>query len=361
MRTIGKATLSAAAVAALALVATACSSSASSSPPATSSGSGSDSCKSASQASNVSALPGYQVCLFAGATTAANHPDDVRYVNGNVWIAWQNSSAKDCTTTKASTVAEYTSSGKLLKTWSVIGHADGMRWNPTTNLMWVTSCEDGSPRLYTINPGSRTPTQYTVPKTSWGGGFDDIQFANGSAYRSASNPALNSAGKNPNPAVVKVTLSGTTATVSPALPGELKATSLNPPVATSTLTLTDPDSMSSDPQGDLVFSSQGDSFLISVHGIGTASQTVKYVTVGTQIDDTIWPTAAKGCLLIADNASSVYTVCSSIWVPGVPVESSPNDAGVISFLGTLNLSSGQIIPFLVGMGNPHGMAFIPNM
>jgi hypothetical protein len=359
VRTIGKATLSVAAVAALVLVATACSSSSSSSPPASSSGSAS--CKSAAQASSVSALPGYQVCLFAGATTNANHPDDVRYVGSNVWIEWQNGSAKDCSTTKTSTIAEYTTAGKLLKTWSVIGHADGMRWNPTTQLMWVTSCEDGSPRLYTINPGSSTPTQYTVPKTSWGGGFDDLEFVNGSAYVSASNPTLNAAGKNPSPAVVKVTLSGTTATWSPALPGKLKATTLGPPVTTSTLTLTDPDSMSSDPQGDLVFSSQGDSFLIFVHGLGTASQTVKYLTVGTQIDDTIWPTTPKGCLLVADNASSVYSVCSNIWVPGVPVESSPNDAGVISFVGTLSLSSGQVIPFLVGMNNPHGMAFIPNM
>jgi len=304
-------------------------------------------------------MPGFQVCLFAQATTSMNHPDDIRYVGGKVWIGWQNSSAKDGSTTKPSTIAEYDSSGKLLKTWSVIGHADGMRMDPATGQMWVTTNEDGNPRLYTINPASSTPTQYAVPKTSWGGGLDDIGFVNGAAYISASNPTLNSAGKNPAPAIVKVTLSGTKAVLTPALPGEAKATSLNPPVTPATLTLTDPDSMSTDPQGDLVFMSQGDGNLLFVHGIGTASQTVKYVTVGTQIDDTIWPTSANGCVLVADNASGVYSVCSKIWVPGVPVSSSPNDAGVISFVGTLSLSSGQITPFLVGMNNPHGMAFIP--
>jgi hypothetical protein len=364
VRTIRKVTTSAAAAAALGLVAAACSGGSSGSSTATgSSANGSGSCKSSSQVSSLSALPGYQVCLFAGATTSMNHPDDVRYVNGNVWIAWQNSSAKDGSTTNPSTIAEYTSGGKLLKTWSVIGHADGMRMDPMTHQMWVTTDEDAKPRLYTINPSSSTPTQYTVPTTSWGGGFDDIEFVNGSAYTSASNPTLNSAGKNPNPAIVKVTLSGTKAVLSQALPGEVKATSLNPPVAATTLTLTDPDSMSTDPQGDLVFMSQGDGSLLFIHGIGTSSQTVKYVTVGTQIDDTIWPTSSKGCLLVADNSSGVFSVCSNIWVPGAPVSSSPNDAGVISFVGTLNpmstLASGQLTPFLVGMGNPHGMAFIP--
>lgn len=304
-------------------------------------------------------MPGYKVCLFAGATTNANHPDEVRVVGDKVWIAWQNSSAKDGSTTKPSTVSEYTTSGKLLKSWSVTGHADGMRMDTATGQMWVTTDEDGNPRLYTINPSSSTPTQYKVPKTSWGGGFDDIEFVNGSAFISASNPTLNSAGKNTAPALVKVTLSGTTAKLTPALMASATATTLSPPVSTVKLNLTDPDSQSTDPQGDLVLMSQGDGELLFVHNPGTASQTVKVLTVGTQVDDTIWPTSAHGCLLVADNASGVYSVCSTIWVPGLPVTDSPNDAGVISFVGTLNLTTGQVTPFLVGMGNPHGMAFIP--
>jgi hypothetical protein len=359
VRTIGKVTTSAAAAAALGLVVAACSGGSSSSTAAGSSGSGSGSCKSTSQVSTVTAMPGYQVCLFVGATTAMNHPDDIRFVGGKVWIAWQNSSAKDGSTTKPSSVAEYTTSGKLLKTWSVIGHADGMRMDPSTGQMWVTTNEDANPRLYTINPSSSTPTQYKLPKTSWGGGLDDIEFVNGSAFISASNPTLNSAGNNTGPALVKVTLSGSTATFTPALMANAKASTLSPPVTTTKLNLTDADSQSTDPQGDLVLMSQGDGELIFVHNPGASSQTVKVLTVGTQVDDTIWPTSGNGCLLVADNAAGVYSVCSSVWVPGVPVSSSPNDAGVISFVGTLSLSTGQITPFLVGMNNPHGMAFIP--
>jgi hypothetical protein len=361
VRTIGKATMSVAAVAALALVATACSSSSSSSPPASSSGSGSGSCKSASQNSAVTALPGFQVCLFAGATTANNHPDDIQVIGDKVWIGWQNSSAKDGSTTKPSTITEYTTSGKLLKSWSVIGHADGLHMDPATGTMWVTANEDAKPRLYLINPSSSSYTTVTVPATPQGGGLDDLRFVNGSAYISASNPTLNSAGLNKAPALLKVTVSGTTATLTPAFMANAKVTTLNPPVTSVKLNLTDPDSQQIDPQGDLVLNSQGDQELIFIHGLGTSSVTAKVLSVGAQVDDVVWPTTSKGCLLVADNASGVYTVCSSIWVSGSPVVDAANDGTTISFVGTLSLSSGQITPFLVGMNNPHGMAFIPNM
>jgi hypothetical protein len=351
--------MTAAAAAAMGLAAAACSSTTSPSAANAPTTSASNGCKSGMSAPGVAALPGYQVCLFVAATTTANHPDDL-VVNGNkVWIQWQNGTAKDCSTTKTATISEYTTSGQLLKSWSVIGHADGLRWNPSTNVMWVTSCEDGSPRLYTINPSSSTPTEYTLPKTSWGGGLDDLTFFNGSAFVSASNPTLNSAGNNTNPALVKVTLHGTSATFTPALMGNAKATTLNPPVSTVTLNLTDADSQTIDPQGDLVLMSQADDDLLFIHKPGTASQTVKVLSVGTQVDQTIWPTSPKGCLLVADNASGVFSACSSVWVPTQPVTSSPNDATVISFVGTLSLSSGQITPIIVGIPNSHGMAFLP--
>src|SRR5579859_3978471 len=107
--------MSAAVAATLGLVVAACSGSGSSSTTSGSPGGRSGSCPSASQNSNVTAMPGYKVCLFAGATTNANHPDEGRVVGDKVWIAWQNFSSKDGATTKPSTVSEYTTSGKLLK------------------------------------------------------------------------------------------------------------------------------------------------------------------------------------------------------------------------------------------------------
>jgi len=304
-------------------------------------------------------MPGFQVCLFASATTAMNHPDDIQYIGGKVWIGWQNSSAKDGSTTKPSTIAEYTSSGKQLKTWSVIGHADGLHMDPATGTLWVTANEDAKPRLYLINPSSSSVTTVSVPATPQGGGLDDLRFVNGNAYVSASNPTLNSAGNNTAPALLKVTVSGTAAHLSPAFMANAKVTTLNPPISSTTLNLTDADSQQIDPQGDLVLNSQGDQELIFIHGLGTSSVTGKVLSLGGQIDDVVWPSSANGCLLVADNASGVYSVCSNIWVPSTPVVDAANDGTTISFVGTLNLGSGQITPFLVGMNNPHGMAFIP--
>ena len=138
-----------------------------------------------------------------------------------------------------------------------------------------------------------------------------------------------------------------------------KVTTLNPPVTSVQLNLTDPDSQQIDPQGDLVLNSQADQQLIFIHGLGTSSVTGRMLMVGAQIDDVVWPSSAKGCMLVADNASGVYSVCSDIWVAGSPVVDAANDGTTISFVGTLNMSTGQITPFLVGMNNPHGMAFIP--
>ena len=349
----------AAAAAAAGLVVSACSSSSASSD-SRSSASTSSGCHSAAQSSNVAAPPGYTVCLFAGATTSANHPDDIRVVGDKVWVGWQNGTANDGSNGKTSTIAEYSSGGKLLKSWTVFGHADGMRFDTATGLMWVTTDEDGNPQLFTINPSSSTPTKYTAPKTTpWGGGFDDITFVNGSAFISASNPTLTSAGKNNGPALVKATLTGGKVVLTPVLAGQPTATSLNPPVASTKLNLTDADSQTVDPQGDLVLMSQADGDLLFIHNPGSSSQTVHYLAVGTQVDDTIWPTSAHGCLLVSDNASVVFSVCSHIWVPGTPVSASPNDATVVSFVGTLNMSSGQLTPLITGIGNPHGMAFLP--
>ena len=365
MRTPRKLTMYAAAAAALGLAVSACSSSSSSSTAATTT-TATNGCKSAAQATNVATLPGYQVCLLIAATSKANHPDSVVYAGGKVWIGWQNITAKDGADSKSSTIGEYTTSGTLIKSWSIGGptagtgcHTDGMRMNPTTNVLWVMCNEDGSPRLFTIDPSASTATEITLPKTPHGGGFDDIQFLNGLAFIDASNPTLNSSGANVFPALYTVTLSGTTASLTPVLKGSAKGTTLNPPITSITMPLTDPDSMMIDPQGDLVLDSQGDMQLLFIHNPGTPSQSVKVLGVGTPVDDTVWPTSSNGCMIIADNASGVYSVCSNFWVTSTPLTAAPNDSTIISFVGTVSLGSGLITPIIVGMNNPHGMAFIP--
>src|ERR1700692_3897916 len=134
------------------------------------------------------ARPGYSVSLFARQTTTYTGPDSLVVDNGFVYIDYQNTTAKDCTDTNSSTVVQYDMTGKVLKTYTVPGHSDGMRADPSTHLLWVTSCEDGNAKFVTIDPSSGTVTPYTFAPTLHGGGFDDLCFLNGMVFIAASNP-----------------------------------------------------------------------------------------------------------------------------------------------------------------------------
>ena len=78
----------------------------------------------------LAALPGYQVSLFARQTSAFTSPDSLVVDNGFVYIDYQNTTAKDCTDKNTSTVVQYDMHGKMLKTFTVPGHSDGMRADP---------------------------------------------------------------------------------------------------------------------------------------------------------------------------------------------------------------------------------------
>jgi hypothetical protein len=181
------------------------------------------------------------------------------------------------------------------------------------------------------------------------------------AFIDASNPTLNSAGVNVFPALYKISLTASGAELTSVLKGDISATSSIPPETATTLNLIDPDSMTTDPQGDLMLDNQGGSQWVFIKNPGTPQQTVKELPIGTQVDDTVFPTTSTGCLLIVDNGGVTYTACSTQWVPGTPYSSTPNDSGVQGFVGTVGLGTGYITPLIVGLNNPHGMAFVPNV
>jgi hypothetical protein len=144
----------------------------------------------------LAALPGYSVSLFTRQTSVFTGPDSLVVDNGFVYIDYQNTTAKDCTDKNSSTVVQYDMNGKMLKTFTVPGHSDGMRADPSTHLLWVTSCEDANAKFVTIDPTSGTITPYTFPKAPHGGGYDDMCFLNGMTFIAASNPTVNLAGVN---------------------------------------------------------------------------------------------------------------------------------------------------------------------
>jgi len=300
---------------------------------------------------------GYTSSVFATGTASYFNPDAVEVDGSHVFIDYQNSTAKDCTDSNSSTIVEYTMAGAVVAKFTMPGHSDGMRVDPSTHMLWVSSCEDGNPKFATIDPSSGTVTAYTFPPPPHMGGYDDLYFLNGKTFIAASNPTLDSSGNNKYPAVDEITLSGTQVKLTPVLMGNATATDLltNTKV---TLTLTDPDSLTVDPQGDLVLVDQADSQIIMISNPGTPQQKVSRLTVGSQPDDTVWATSATGRLLVVDGVRN-----QTFWISGVTngtlYTELPDDSGVSGLFGKIDTSTGFIVPLAVGFVHPTGMLFVP--
>lgn len=321
-----------------------------------------NSAPSASSASPVVALPNYDVSVFARGNKAYYNPDSVDVAGKYIFIGYQNTTAKDGTDHKTSTIVQYTRQGNVVHTFIVPGHCDGMRYNSTTHLLWATSNEDGNPDIVTIDPTNGKETSYQVPATPHGGGYDDVIFIKGQAFIAASNPTLNSAGVNVFPAIDKVELKNGKAIFTPVLYGNATATDATTNQSV-TLNLTDPDSMTLDNQGNLVLDDQGDAQLITVHNPGTAQQSVTRLPVGTQVDDTIWTPAQEGSLLVVDGkANTIYTVTldKTDFAKGTIYTEAPSDSGVAGFVGKIDSKTGTITPVIIGLSSPTGMMFLPS-
>jgi hypothetical protein len=313
---------------------------------------------SAAGARTVVALPGYQVAIFARGTTAYSHPDSILTDGRHVFVGYQNVTAKDGTDNKSSTVVEYTLIGGVVGTFAVKGHNDGLRMDPATHQLWALSNEDGNPGLTIIDPKTGSETPYTFARTAHGGGFDDLVFINGKVVISASNPSLDKTGLNAFPALDQVTLGNGTATVTPVLMGNGAATDRIAHTKAN-LNLIDPDSLTTDLKGDLVLDNQAGSQLLFLSNVGTARQSVSSLPVGTQVDDTVWPSSARGRLLVTDTGTNSIYAISGAFLPGSAFSATPNDSGVAGMVAKLDTATGTLTPAVIGLSSPHGLAFVP--
>jgi hypothetical protein len=258
-------------------------------------------------AQGLSIAPGYNASVFATGPSGATQPDSIAVDGLNVYVGYQNGAAKDGSS-GSSTIAQFTPTGAngtwtVARVWTVAGHNDGLKVDLNTHLVWALQNEDANPTLVIINPATGTTTPYTIAAVN-GGGYDDIAFAGGKVFFTASNPA-----KDPNtdPAVVQVTLNNAThtATTTPVLFGNAAALNLVTHKAV-TLNLQDPDSMTVDPQGNLLFTDQADNQLVTVLAPGTANQSVTVLPLSdaaknpVSVDDTLFNPGSTGEMLVTD-------------------------------------------------------------
>jgi hypothetical protein len=304
----------------------------------------------------VTAPPGWSVRVFLRGDASRYNPDPIEAHGAFVYVAFQNKTGPKGGGGK-STIVQYRHGGRYVQEIQVPGRCDGMRWNPYTNLMWITVNEDANSSMFTWDPFSHALLHYKFSSASHGGGYDDLAFQNHHAFIAASNPTLNRNGKNRGPAVVSVVLKGTTAEVTPALMGNALATDI-PTGHTVRLNLTDPDSMTVAPNGDVLLVSQADSEIVFMHNAGKASQSVSRLLVGTQLDDTIYATSRDGHFLLVDSVrNTVYNVAGPV-LPGRLFTVVPSDSGVPSFFGRVDQATGTVTPIITRFKNPTGLIFV---
>jgi hypothetical protein len=302
----------------------------------------------------------FTVWKFATSTASYTGPDSIDVAGDRVFVGFNNGTATDGSDGKTSTIVEYTVDGRVVKTFSVSGHNDGLRVNPTDGLLWAIQNEDGNPNLAIINPRTGATATFKLPAPH-GGGYDDVTFIKGQAFISASTPTLNAHGVNTVPAIVRVTISGNAVTLTPVLMGNAPGFDARTG-APLTLNLVDPDSLTTTPHGGLALSNQSSDQVILIDKPGTAEQKafVLPVTsptgVSLSVDDSLFPKSRRGFLLVTDqSAGIVYKVQSDSPLRHGTVFSAALDAGI---LGELDLDSGVLTPVVTIIAHPRGLAFV---
>ena len=77
------------------------------------------------------ATPPYSVATFAVAPVGLTKPDSITFNSTNVFVGYGNGGAPDGSGGAISNIIEYDFKGNVIKNFTVIGHNDGLRFNPS--------------------------------------------------------------------------------------------------------------------------------------------------------------------------------------------------------------------------------------
>jgi hypothetical protein len=313
----------------------------------------------------VTALPGFHVGTFGQVPAGLTKPDSIITLRGHVWVGYGDTALPDGSKGN-SNVVDYNGDGTVAHIITLKGHNDGLRYDPYTHKIWAVQNEDAIPNVVYIDPKSGAASKPVDLSTVNGGGYDDEAFIGGRIYISASNPALTKAGVNVHPAIVALTPLAGNYVPETVLMGNSPAVNTVTGEA-SRLNLTDPDSLTVTPDGNLLMTDQGDAQLILLRLHGGKGPYISQIPLigGVQVDDTVFATSASGTLFISDTpANTIYKVTSRRFRLGKPytastgVPASGSTPAVPAFVGELFLDSGATVPIVSGLMAPHGMAFL---
>ncbi|MEA9984273.1 hypothetical protein [Subtercola sp. RTI3] len=292
-------------------------------------------------------------------------PDDITRLGDSIYVTFQNGvgplGEASKTGVAASTIQQYALDGTAGKSWDVTGRVDGLTADPANSRLLLTANEDGNSSFSTLTPDAASPlVKYAYTGLTHGGGTDAISIDSGVILVSGSNPTVT--GK---PAVYSVTLTDTTAALTPVFTDDAAATAVNGPQAGTsvTLALTDPDSNAVVPAsstsfgGDFMLTAQADMQLVFAHNIGTAAQSLRVLSIPTPIDDTAFATATDQALWLTDPSNNSVDLVTGPFASGQAVSALTPDSGPNS-LATLSLTDGTLTPITeLAAIQPKGMIF----
>jgi hypothetical protein len=304
----------------------------------------------------------YSLTVFATGPAGSTKPDSITIDDHrHIWVSFTNGVKPDGSDGKSSTVVEYHPNGTILRTYSVRGSNDGLKFNPEDRTIWALRNQDANSALTIIDPDDQTQTHYTfATPPAHHGGFDDIVFLEDKIYFSASNPTLDAHGNNPAPSIVSIRLVGNTIHTTPVLKGDAYAFDVATKLPVRTVQ-TDPDSMTVDTLGNLVLDSQADSILLFINNPGTYDQNVVEVPLTdasgnpVMVDDTVFPNESSGKIYFTDSGTNTIYVLSSHSFDSRKGYSSSGPS-----IGTVSLTTGLYTPIVLGLSSSHGAIFVPD-
>lgn len=301
------------------------------------------------------AAPTYTSSVFATAPAGTSGPDSVTVAAGSVWVAYDGNALSSDGSQPAgfSTVARYSLSGALQKTYQVSGDVDGLKYNQASGLIWATQNQDANSSVTLINPvtNAMTPLHYAV--TSATQGVDDLVFTAGGTFLSTTNPTVAS-----DPTLVKVVAGTSPVQVTTVATAGQIGTNIVTGATNYAPTVVNTDSLTVAPNGDLVQTTGNRDTLLFIKDAGLSTQSLSYLTLtagGNAVsgtDDSLFLTSSKGTIFAAvSNTNQVLAIEYSGMAPGTLLAS----IGSLKEIGFIDQANGNVTPFVTGLSGIHGL------
>ena len=108
------------------------------------------------------AVAPYQLTVFAKAPTGLSAPDSVAVLGDHVFVGYGDGHLPDGSDGLSSQIVEYRMDGSVVYTYTVVGHNDGLKFDPSTHLLWALQNEDANANLVIINTETHMNGNYLL-------------------------------------------------------------------------------------------------------------------------------------------------------------------------------------------------------